>query len=221
MQSKDTFISENESAVMAMADGVQPELFVLLDPLPETDKKRVPVAREYWRHAQVCVYCYQKIPANEKQAARNAHKQCWRVADRHGQIMRRCYNEGSPWYPWYGGRGIEVEKYLQNRKHFFDLISSLPKPAGKWDIDRIDNEGNYCRGNIRLVPHVHNCRHKRDTVLTPSKAQTIRDLWAQGTPRKIIADYAGVHKSVVDSVLFDGHWKPDSYDYLLEGKKCS
>lgn len=72
-------------------------------------------------------------------------------------MQRRCYAVNANSYKYYGERGIGVEEWLLIFHNFVDyMIDILPKGATiedmqklNWSIDRIDNDGNYERGNLR------------------------------------------------------------------------
>ena len=72
-------------------------------------------------------------------------------------MKARCYNLKHPNYKDYGERGIKVEDWLLNFHNYVDYtIDILPKGATIEDmqklrhsIDRIDNNGDYKRGNLR------------------------------------------------------------------------
>jgi hypothetical protein len=59
----------------------------------------------------------------------------------------RCYNPNYHGYDRYGGRGIEV--LFASRLEFADYIKELPGYEKGKSLDRIDNDGNYERGNLR------------------------------------------------------------------------
>lgn len=66
-------------------------------------------------------------------------------------IKNRCYNKNSKDYEFYGARGIILSnEFLHDPVSFCSYISSLNN-SGKngYSIDRIDNNGNYERNNIR------------------------------------------------------------------------
>lgn len=74
-------------------------------------------------------------------------------------MRRRCYNSNFKNYKYYGERGIKVEEWLLNFHNYVDyIIDILPKGATiedmqklSWTVDRIDNDGDYKRGNLRWV----------------------------------------------------------------------
>ena len=65
-------------------------------------------------------------------------------------ILSRCNDKGHGSYAGYGGRGIECK--FNDFKDFHDYVSLLPYfdkvEAERLSINRIDNDGNYERGNL-------------------------------------------------------------------------
>lgn len=76
-------------------------------------------------------------------------KICKSKRSRHGDMKHRCLNKNNKWYKDYGGRGISIEPYLMDYNNYQHYIDSLPRKEGEDTIDRIDNDGNYERGNLR------------------------------------------------------------------------
>lgn len=64
------------------------------------------------------------------------------------EINRRCHNEKAKQYSDYGGKGIRVSDAWRNSFETF-LKDMGQKPSPKHTIDRIDNDGNYEKGNCR------------------------------------------------------------------------
>jgi hypothetical protein len=75
-------------------------------------------------------------------------KKFYRIA---GSAYDRCYNPKNKRYPRYGGRGITVE--FASRGEFADYIKELPGYTLGMSLDRIDNDGNYARNNLRWASH--------------------------------------------------------------------
>lgn len=68
----------------------------------------------------------------------------------------RCSNPTNRAYKDYGGRGIRM------LIDFFDMLDEIgPKPTPAHQIDRIDNDGNYERGNIRWATPLQNTNNRR------------------------------------------------------------
>ena len=70
-------------------------------------------------------------------------------------MIDRCTNPNYEGYKNYGGRGIRVlfESLDDFRSHVMDDLGVDPRGL---DIDRIDNNGHYERGNIRFVTRSEN-----------------------------------------------------------------
>lgn len=78
-------------------------------------------------------------------------------------IRSRCYNKKNISYHRYGGRGIVMsDEFLENKVVFLDYIKTLKGYGedGK-TLDRIDNNGNYERGNLRWVGYTIQCVNQR------------------------------------------------------------
>ena len=72
----------------------------------------------------------------------------------------RCQNKNNPKYPSYGGRGI---KFLFSS--FEDFINELgPRPSPNHSVDRIDNDGNYEKGNIRWAERTTQANNARSNI---------------------------------------------------------
>jgi hypothetical protein len=75
------------------------------------------------------------------------------------RMWQRCTNSKLECWKNYGGRGIKVSKRWKNFKHF--LTDMGERPIGT-SIDRINNDGNYERGNCRWATPLQQ-RHNRRT----------------------------------------------------------
>ena len=74
-------------------------------------------------------------------------------------IRRRCTVPNCREYKWYGNRGIKC--LFESADEFVDYVTNVLQvnPRGL-DCDRIDNDGNYEKGNIRFVTHKENCQNR-------------------------------------------------------------
>ncbi len=85
-------------------------------------------------------------------------------------MRTRCENKKCKSYKNYGGRGIcvapEWDSFLSFRDHILSLLppgaTDVPKHL---DIDRIDNDGDYEPGNVKLSTRSENLSHRRGNVL--------------------------------------------------------
>ena len=62
-------------------------------------------------------------------------------------MIARCNRENSNSYKSYGGRGIKVCKRWMRFENFYEDMGD--RPSNNHQIDRIDNNGNYCPSNCK------------------------------------------------------------------------
>src|SRR5690242_10945292 len=81
-----------------------------------------------------------------------------------GHMKRRCYNENTPQFCDYGGRGIVVcDAWLNSYETFLKDMGRAPSP--KHTLDRIDNDGNYEPSNCRWATRFEQNVNRRNNVL--------------------------------------------------------
>lgn len=67
-------------------------------------------------------------------------------------MKNRCYRSSDIGYKHYGGRGIRVaDEWLKDFSAFESYVLSLPNSDKGLTLDRINNDGNYEKGNLRWV----------------------------------------------------------------------
>lgn len=77
-------------------------------------------------------------------------------------LLQRCTNKNNKRYKDYAGRGITVCKRWMKFENFFEDMGERPK--GK-SIDRIDNNGNYCKENCRWATSSQQQNNNRRNVI--------------------------------------------------------
>lgn len=111
-------------------------------------------------------------------------------------MKARCLNPRAPGYERYGGRGIKVcERWIQDFRNFLEDMG--PRPVGT-ELDRIDNDGNYCKENCRWITHSENNRNKADNVFIEFGGQ-----------RRCLAEWAevtGIGWHTLFYRIFKGNW---------------
>ena len=92
----------------------------------------------------------------------------------------RCYCKNDSEYKNYGGRGITVcDEWLGKHgaenfiKWAIENGWSDEKDSKDLTIDRIDNNGNYCPENCRLVGRDVQANNKRNTIYITYKGETL------------------------------------------------
>lgn len=111
-----------------------------------------------------------------------------RVYQQWADMIRRCENpKYSSWHN-YGGRGIRVcDRW---RTDFVNFHEDMGAPPDGFQLDRIDNDGNYEPSNCRWVTPSRNTRNRRVSIVITAfgRTQTMPD-WADevGIDRKVIA----------------------------------
>ncbi len=110
-------------------------------------------------------------------------------------IKKRCDTVTSTGYKNYGGRGISYDKKWATFQGFFEDMKD-----GYSDdlcIDRIDNNGNYCKENCRWATKLQQDNNRRSNVFVTIDGCTLTITnWAKrkGIPRHII--YSRIHRGM-------------------------
>ena len=91
-------------------------------------------------------------------------------------LKNRCTNPNIPGYKNYGGRGITVCKDWYD---FSNFIKDMGKrPGENYSLDRINNDGNYCKDNCRWATKHEQVRNRRTNVYVEykGKQRILKDL---------------------------------------------
>jgi hypothetical protein len=73
-------------------------------------------------------------------------------------MIGRCQHPNHYAYSYYGGRGIAVCERWQSFENFFSDMGYRPEGM---ELDRINNDQSYDKGNCRWVTHSENMRNSR------------------------------------------------------------
>ena len=85
------------------------------------------------------------------------------------QMVQRCTNPSNKSYCNYGGRGITVCGRWGKFENFLEDMGEVPEGH---QIDRIDNNGNYCKSNCRWATRKEQGRNKRNNLFITYKGKT-------------------------------------------------
>jgi hypothetical protein len=96
-------------------------------------------------------------------------------------MLARCDDATSPFFRYYGGRGITVcDRWREGFRFFLEDMGS--RPAGL-SLDRINNDGNYEPGNCRWATRTEQANNKRTKILV------------NGVTMAVAAEAAGISRS--------------------------
>ena len=77
-------------------------------------------------------------------------------------MIKRCTDPSCRAYSYYGARGIKLsEEWINDFTPFIKHIG--PKPFKSYELDRVDNDGDYVPGNVRWVSRKINSCNKRNS----------------------------------------------------------
>lgn len=135
----------------------------------------------------------------------------------YNNIKHRCESPKNKHYKDYGGRGIQCKF---TREEFIDYILNrlCIDPRGL-DIDRIDNDGNYEPGNIRVVTHKKNMQNRRPQKGKKLSEQDVRMIIYMWRTKKFtqpeIAKTFNVKQPTISAVV-----NGNSFKHIWRSKKC-
>lgn len=123
----------------------------------------------------------------------------------------RCNRESNKDYARYGGRGIT---YCARWEHFENFLADMGEKPEGLELDRKDNDGDYCIENCRWTTHRINRRNSSHTILTERRVtllkallRSIKSKTPKYTAYRVLGKLFGVSEATV-SLIATGHkWK--------------
>ncbi len=86
-------------------------------------------------------------------------------------MIQRCENPSHTEYMNYGGRGITIcTRWRESFDSFLDDMGS--RPNNRFEIERINNDGNYDPSNCRWASRQDQCRNMRSNRMLACDGQT-------------------------------------------------
>jgi len=118
------------------------------------------------------------------------------------EMKQRCTNKNHNRYHRYGGRGISFSDDWNNIENFIRDMGDTY--IMNYSLDRIDNDGNYCKDNCRWSNRKTQCRNRSTNRMITHKGET-RSLieWAEvlGIKRTTITQRIDYYKWSLDKAL--------------------
>ena len=110
-------------------------------------------------------------------------------------MKQRCQNPKCDAYRNYGARGISVCEEWQRFEPFLEWSLANGHKKGL-DLDRKDNDGNYCPSNCRWISRRENINNRRNTILISVGDESLPDtVWADriGVDRALLKMWLNTH----------------------------
>lgn len=147
-------------------------------------------ARQNWMWNCRC-HCGRMFTTRATAVAKGTQKGCGCIAKsmRHGMLgtpeynawsamKDRCSNANSPVFHRYGGRGISLCERWNDFKLFLEDMGA--RPTADHELDRIDNDGNYCQKNCRWATRIQQMRNiSKNRMLTKGGVTRCLSEWAE------------------------------------------
>ena len=119
-------------------------------------------------------------------------------------MRRHCQAKANHNWKWYGARGIAVCKRWNTFANF--AADMGPHPGKGWSLDRINNSGDYRRGNCQWATQKTQCRKSRWCKLTLKQARAIERRCLAGEIQRAIAKEFNVVPSTITWIMNHGTW---------------
>lgn len=112
-----------------------------------------------------CIECYKRINRKSpiKKPMESVSIESKRKTNGYNSwnsMKARCYNKNTFGYERYGGRGIKVSDDWKKSYHNF-IRDVGERPSIYHSIDRIDNDGNYEKGNCKWSTRFEQAQNRR------------------------------------------------------------
>lgn len=121
-------------------------------------------------------------------------------------MKNRCLNKQYRLYKDYGGRGIQIDfRWFDFEGFAEDVNRSYDEHVLRFGtkdtfIDRIDNEGNYTKKNVRWVTRGESNKNRRMQKLSREKVAEIRKRYVYGNGGALAKEF-GVCRGIISEIV--------------------
>ncbi|MBA7554705.1 hypothetical protein ES705_47336 [subsurface metagenome] len=120
-------------------------------------------------------------------------------------MLDRCENPRREQYKYYGAKGIKVCASWHFFRSFYEDMG--PRQSAKYQIDRIDNNGDYEPQNCRWATPTQNNRNKPNVMLSMEKARDIcKKYRVEGLGLTSLGKKYGVSKHMIYLIVNNKKW---------------
>lgn len=110
--------------------------------------------------------CFHKSQMISHNKSKTSEYKIWQ------SMKNRCTNKNHKHYKDYGGRGIKVcKEWLNSFEKFIEDVGN--RPSKLHTLDRIDNNGNYCKENCNWATRAEQNKNKRSNVIVTFNGLTL------------------------------------------------
>lgn len=137
---------------------------------------------------------WRRTPPEQKILGKDLYKS---FMARGNDAYQRCENPNHKFYRYYGGKGKRFK--FTSIKQYAVYCGLMVKHSGvDGDVDRVDNDGNYEPGNIRIISRKANMRNRSNTLMICGRpiGDIVEDLGYVYDTRtaKNVVNYVRYHK---------------------------
>jgi hypothetical protein len=111
-------------------------------------------------------------------------------------IKNRCFSGSNKQYKDYGGRGISICQRWMNFENFYNDMGDCPNG---FSIDRINNDGDYCKENCRWTNRIQQARNQRSNRLIEINGRTeCLQFWIEDLGVPLSTFYSRIYSGKTD-----------------------
>lgn len=122
-------------------------------------------------------------------------------------LKQRCYNKNNKDYKNYGDRSITIYEQWDKSYVVFKEWALNNGYKENLEIDRINNNGDYCPENCRWVTATKQNKNKRNNKLTLKKANQIRSLYFNTKiSQMLLSKIFKVYPSQIHYIVHNKQW---------------